>query len=733
MAHTYDFTFAVDGLDPDLLRVLKFRGVEAMSEPFRYDLALCSLDPDVELADVVGKNAVLSWVAGDEPRVVHGIVSRFEFAGQGRKLTYYAARLVPRVWSLSLLRRSRIFQEMTTPDILKKVLTDGGMPADSFEISVQRSYKPRHFCVQYRETDFTFLSRLAEEEGIFYFFRHTEDKHVMVLADAASIHEPIPGDDLLPFMGEDGGGTGDEGVQRFTLRRAMRTGAVMLRDFDFKRPTLDLSSEKQADEEAEFEFYDYPGEFHDAAHAKTYAEIRLEEQRAEREVAHGRGTCRRFVAGHKFTLDRHPRDAFNAEYLLLSVTHTGEQPQAAEEDQTEGAANVQVYGNEFKVVAADVAWRPPRLTPRPVIDGVQTAVVTGPSGEEIHCDEHGRVKIKFHWDREGPKDDKSSYWVRVGQVQSVGSMMLPRVGWEVIVDFLEGDPDRPIIIGRLHNGADPGPYGLPGAKTRMSIQSASSPGGGNSNEIRFEDAGGSEELYIHASKDLVIKADHDTTQSFGNNAGYNVAVDSERNVGANCKTDIGGNCTIHVAGNHEETIDGNMTHTVSGNQDNTVSGNRSTNVSGSDSLMVSGKQGIQIGGAHEMKVGAASSEDIGSNKSVNAAAMMSFSAGAMMNLTAPAVAAEGGSSVTLASGGTMKIESSGAFKAKSGGAMLIEASGGVKVKAPKIVLEGSSQVIIKAGGSTIKVSGGGVDIKGSKVKINGSGGVNVKGAKVTNN
>lgn len=733
MAHQFDFTFAVDGLDPEALRVLKFRGVESLSEPFRYDLALTSLDPDVELADVVGKNAVLSWTTGDEPRCVHGIVSRFEFAGQGSKLTYYAARLVPRVWGLSLLRRSRIFQEMTTPDILKQVLTDGGMPSDAFEISTQRSYKPRHFCVQYRETDLAFLSRLAEEEGIFYFFRHTEDQHVLVLADAATIHEPIPGDDLVPFVGEEAGGVGDTGIQRFVFRRAMRTGTVMLRDFDFKRPSLDLSAEQKADEESEFEYYEYPGEFHDTGHAKTFAGIRLEEQRAERDAGQGRSDCRRLVAGYRFTLDRHPRDAFNVEYLLLSVTHSGEQPQAAEEDQPDSAGGEEVYRNEFRVVPADVAWRPPRLTPRPVIDGVQTAVVTGPPGEEIHCDDHGRVKIKFHWDREGPTDDKSSYWVRVGQLQSVGSMLLPRVGWEVIVDFLEGDPDRPIIIGRLHNGADPGPYGLPGAKTRTSLQSASSPGGGNSNEIRFEDAGGSEEFYIHASKDLVIKADHDTSQSFGNNAGYTVAVDSERTIGSNDKTDIGGNCTIHVAGNHDESIDGNMTLTVGGNQTDTVGGSRSATVSGSDSLTVGGKQGITIGAAHDLTVGAASTENIGSNKSITAGAMITLTGGAVVNIAAPALAAEGGSLVSLNSGGSMSLQSSGAFKGKAGGPMILQAGGPVKIKAPTIIVEGSSMVVLKAGGSSVKVSGGGVDIKGSKVKINGSGGVNLKGAKVTNN
>jgi type VI secretion system secreted protein VgrG len=748
MAHTFDYTFAVDGLDADLA-VLRFDGVEGVSQPYRFDLALTSHDPDIAFEDVVGKNAALQWITSDEPRLVHGIVSHFEFSGQGRKLTYYTARLVPKLWSLSLRRQSRIFQEKTTQDILKDVLQKGGLPSDAVEFQLKRSYKPRKFCVQYRESDFAFACRMMEEEGMFYFFRHEEAKHVMVIADAASVHEAMPGDPVVVYRGGESGMSGGEAIKRFTFRRAMRTGAVALQEFDFKRPTLDLMSEKAADVETELESYEYPGAYPDTDHGKTYAQIRLEEQRAEKDVGAGAGDCRRMIPGFRWSLDEHPRAEFNAEYVLTSVSHTAEQPQAAEEDHEGGEPlGETTYANDFLCIPSAVTYRPPRITPLPSVDGVQTAIVTGPPGEEIHTDEFGRVKIKFHWDREGPNDDKSSYWVRVAQAQSFGSMLLPRVGWEVVVDFQEGDPNRPLIIGRLHNGGDPGPYGLPGAKTRTALVSQSSPGGGNANEIRFEDAAGSEEFYVHASKDWNILVDNNESHHVTKNRTKNIDVDQTEVVGANNKIDVGGN--------HDEKIKGNMTLGVDGDEKETIVGNRTIGVNGDHTEKVSGTMKLTVMRSHKEKVLISWSKLVGG--------MMSLTVGGKMSLRSVGSCAEkirGDKTSDYGKKHTVKVKSDQAITV--GGKKSEEVTGdrtdsckakqtvsvadAYELTAKKIQLTAQDEIVLQSGQSkitlksdgTISINGKDVKVeamkdfkaKATQVEVNGSAKNDLKGAMVT--
>lgn len=709
----YDFTIAVDGLDAELA-VLRFDGVEGMSRPFRFDVELTCRDPDIAFEDVVGKSAELQWITSDEPRIVNGIVSRFEFSGQGPRLAYYSLRLVPRVWSFSLRRQSRIFHEKSTPDILAAVLKKGGLAqGEDYKFDFQRSYKPRHFCVQYRETDFDFLSRVMEEEGIFYFFRHEEGKHVMVIADSASATEPMSGEATVLFRGGESEVAAGESVRRFTFRRAMRTGAVAMQEFDFKKPKLDLLVSKAAGAEDELEDYEYPGSYPDPDHGKAYAKIRLEQFRARRDVGAGRSDCRRLIPGFRWNLEEHPRSDFNAEYTLTWLSHRGEQPQAAEEDNESGEPLGDVsYVNKFECIPSAVTFRPEIETPAPTVDGVQTAVVTGPPGEEIHTDEFGRVKIKFHWDREGAFDDKSSYWVRVAQAQSYGSMLIPRVGWEVVVDFQEGDPERPIIIGRLHNGTDPGPYGLPGSKTRTAIVSQSSPGGGNANEIRFEDSAGSEEFYVHASKDWNILVDNDKGESVLNDETLSVKRHRTKTVGGDQSEEISGNKSIEVKKNHSEEIKGDMSLTVGGgltekigkDHSTTVGGDRSESISGdytqkiskggkikvSRALKVSvtGLHTLSVGGKHTEKVKGLSSEDVVGNKSI--------STKGAFNLTADKDA-------------TLTVKG-------------------------KVTIEGKDGITLKAGKSKVTLGKDGkISIEGSDIQVKGSGKVILKGSNIAGN
>jgi type VI secretion system secreted protein VgrG len=458
-------------------------------------------------------------------------VSRFGQSSERTRLTQYTAELVPKVWLLGHRRNSRIFQELAVPDIIKKVLTDAKIPPDQFKFNLKGKYAEREYCVQYRESDLAFISRLMEEEGIYYWFEHSKDKHVLQMGDATTAHGPIQGDAKVVFHEATGEEPELEHIFHFRYSEQVRSGEVVLRDFDFKKPTLDLTAQKAADIHKELQVYDYPGEYTLPSVGTSWSEVRLQELQSARRIGVGKTNCRRFVPGYKFTMEEHARPKLNREYLLTRVHHTGAQVQALKE--AAGAAAVNEYRCEYVCIPSDVQFRAPRLTPRPVVHGSQTAIVTGPAGEEIYPDEHGRVKVKFHWDRDPKKDEKSSCWIRVSQNWAGagwGAMIIPRLGQEVIVDFLEGDPDQPIITGRVYNGDNRVPYGLPGAKTRSTLKSNSSKGGGGSNEMRFEDAKGSEEIYLHGQKDWNIVIENDKTQKIGHDESLDVGHDRTKHV-----------------------------------------------------------------------------------------------------------------------------------------------------------------------------------------------------------
>ena len=693
-----DFTFEVGALDPDALRVLRFRGNEGLSLPYRFELDLVSPDGEVDFDAVVGEKAKFIWKTPDGERFVHGIVSQFEQTGRGRALTHYTLRLVPKVWSLTLRRRSRIFQNLATPDLLKKVLQDGAMVADEFRLSLKRSYKPRKYCVQYRETDFDFLSRLMEEEGIFYFFEHTEDGHVLVIGDDPAVHVPIEGTPQVPMRQGESEMLGEERITSFHYVRAMRMGAVMLRDFDFKKPALDLKVEKQAEVETQFEYYDYPGEYPDTVLGGELARIRLEEQRTRKSVGEGESDCRRLVSGCRFTLEGHPRPDFDQEYLLVGVEHWGEQPQAAEEDLSGTGEQPTTYSNRFECIPSTIPFRPRRITPHPRVEGPQTAVVTGPSGEEIHTDEHGRVKVHFHWDREGGLNDKSSCWIRVSQSWAGpgwGGMLIPRIGQEVIVEFLEGDPDCPLITGRVYNGTNPPPYGLPGEKTKSTLKSDSSPGGGGSNELRYEDAKGSEEIYLHGQKDWNIVIENDKTQQIGHDESLHVKNDRDKTVDNNQSETIGNNKTITVGSNHTESVGASMTINVGTNLTETVALNYAETVGAAMELTIGGVFAETVGAQKTETVGANKDESVGGDKSESV----------------------GGSKTEEVSG--KKTET----VAKE-----------YSVKAKKVSIEADDEIALRTGDATILMKkSGDISIKGKKISVTGSGDIVLKGKKILEN
>jgi type VI secretion system secreted protein VgrG len=568
------FTFEVSGLDREL-RVVRFTGSEGLSHLFRFTLELATEDPELDFGAVIGKPGCLTIYGDNGERYVNGIVSRFEQAAERGRFTIYQAELVPYLWLLALRHKSRIFQHLSVPDIIAKVLQEARLSSDRYRFVLQNQYEPREYCVQYRESEFNFLSRLMEEEGIFYFFEHTKESHVLVMADGAAAHAPIAEPASVIFHATTGTVPTEEYVYQYRYTEEVRPGAVVLRDFDFTKPSLTLQAEVQADKDTALECYDYPGVYVDPGRGAALAHLRLEAFQAPRKVGGGSSVCRRFVPGYRFKLAQHHRSTFNQEYVLTQVSHTAAQPQVLEEWSTGTDAT---YANEFTCLPASVPFRPPRVTPKPVVKGSQTAIVVGPKGEEIYTDEYGRVKVQFHWDRDGQYDEKSSCWIRVSQGWAGagwGGIYLPRITQEVIVDFLEGDPDQPLITGRVYNGENPTPYKLPDEKTKSTLKSDSSKGSKGFNEIRFEDKKGEEQVFVHAEKNMDIRVKNDVYEwvgrnthlivqqdqyeQIGNDRHETIARDHVEEIGRDHYLKIKGKEAIEVDGSHSFTVQGDVT------------------------------------------------------------------------------------------------------------------------------------------------------------------------------
>jgi type VI secretion system secreted protein VgrG len=540
------------------LGVLAFTATERMSSPFEVRLTLVSED-EITFDKVMNKEALLTIVSEDKAgkpneRYFHGIISEFTQAGRSGRFHMYRARVVPALWRLSLERDCRIFQEKKIPGIVEDILKDGEIKTDRYSIpkKVKDDCQSKTYCVQYRETDLNFISRLLEEEGIFYFFEHAEDKHVLIFGNDPVSYKPIEGKKEVVFNDDRGMVPNEDFVSDITLSCQVHTGKVTLRDFNYETCKVDLRAEQKADEYDKLEVYDYPGEYAEQDPGKKLAQIRLQEATMFKEKAEGKSNCSRFAPGFTFTLEEHGLDALNKEHLLVEVTHRGSQPQVLEE---RAGTGVNEYSNTFLCIESSVPFRPVRATPKPVVEGVQTAIVVGPKGEEIYTDDDGfgRVKVHFHWDRKGEKNEESSCWIRVGQLWAGvewGAMFIPRIGQEVIVDFIEGDPDRPIITGRVYNNTHMPPYTLPEHKTKSTIKSNSSPDGDGFNEIRFEDKKGEEEIFIHGEKNLDLRVKHDRKEWIGN--------DGHLIVQNNLFEGVEGNKHLTVKSDYNEKVDGTL-------------------------------------------------------------------------------------------------------------------------------------------------------------------------------
>lgn len=462
-------------LGKDALLLSAIQGNEGISTPFSFELDLLSANNSIKFKDIIGRNVTVSIVLADgKKRYFNGLISRFA-QGPGEdggdiRFASYSATMVPWLWLLTRTADSRIFQGKSVPDIVKTVFQDLGFM--DYRDELEGRYDERDYCVQYRETDFNFVSRLLEEEGIYYFFEHTDKKHTLVLADVSDKHKPCPMQKEAWCELTTGGTKEKDMIEYIEVAQEITAGKYTLNDFNFETPHANLKVEAPSQKSlgpGEREIYDYPGGFGNRAGSDRQANIRMEEEEVEITTISGSSRCRAFTSGYRFTLKDYYRDDMtDKDYVLTSISHS-----VSQQYSPGGASTEMAYSNSFTCIPYDVTYRPPRVTPRPVVEGPQTAIVVGPSGEEIHTDEHGRVKVQFHWDREGAKDDKSSCWIRVSQLWAGtgwGAMHIPHVGHEVIVDFLEGDPDRPIVTGRVYHGTNKPPESLPGGKTKSAIR-----------------------------------------------------------------------------------------------------------------------------------------------------------------------------------------------------------------------------------------------------------------------
>ncbi|MEN6320458.1 MAG: type VI secretion system tip protein VgrG [Syntrophaceae bacterium] len=586
-------------LGENVLLLKDIAGEEEISTLFSFKLNLLSENHSIAFEDIIGQSVTVSIkLEDDRTRYINGIVSEFTQSRGGIQgtadvlLSYYTLTIVPKLWLLTRTTNCRIFQNKSVRDIVSDIFDEKSI--SDYEANLTGTYVTREYCVQYRETDFDFISRLLEDEGIFYFFRHEDGKHTLILADDASQHQACPEQGTARCRPHEGGTYDEDMVDALEVKKEIQAGKYTLTDYNFETPNTDLRTEVSSSVTlgpGDREYYDYPGGYGNMSDGRNLANIRIQAEEARITTLHGTSNCRAFTCGYKFRLEEFYRDDMNnSEYVLTGIRHEGSQSYPTGDTQgvtsrpqratltgirhegsrsypTGDTEEEQSYENEFTCIPIGVPFRPQRVTSKPRIEGVQTAIVVGPSSEEIYPDRYGRVKVQFHWDREGQNDENSSCYIRVGQILAGtgwGAMFIPRKGQEVIVEFLEGDPDKPIITGCVYHGLNNPPYALPDEKTKSTIKTNSSKGGGGFNEIRFEDKKDNEQIFIHAQKDQDVRVEHDSKVYIGNDshliikgAHYElVEKDNNRSVKGNHKEKVDGIISIESGTDTQQKVGG---------------------------------------------------------------------------------------------------------------------------------------------------------------------------------
>ena len=728
--------------------VLLFRGMSAheeMSRLFEYRLDLLSSRDSISVDDILGKNVTIKFVLPDDTtRFFNGYVTRFAQGGMYGRYNRYVAIVRPWLWFLTRTADCRIFQDMKVPDIIKAVFADH--PSADYKMELTATYRKWTYCVQYRETDFNFVSRLMEHEGIGYYFRHSDGHDTLVLTDSTSKHTPVSGYETVPYVAPTAQVKPDlEHIHQWDFVRDIEPGVYVHDDYDFERPSVELKTNKTLPRgytPSDYEIYDYPGLYLQRPDGDQYASIRINELGTQYETVHGSSNARGITVGALMNLENHPRDDQNREYLITGATYD---LSFGDYEALPDAAGTS-YQCSFFAAPSSQQFRPKRMTPKPFVQGPQTAVVVGPPGEEIYTDKYGRVKVQFHWDRRGKKDENSSCWIRVSYPwagKNWGAVAIPRLTQEVIVDFLEGDPDQPIITGRVYNAEQMPPYDLPAHKTQSGVKSRSSKSGtdANFNEIRFEDLKGSELLTIHAEKDQSISVEHDESHTVGhdrtktidhdetshikhdrtetvdNNESITIGVNRTEKVGSNESITIGVNRTENVGANETVTIGANRTMSVGSSETLTVALLRTHTVGINEAITVGAAQEITVGAAQTITVGAVQTTSVGANQSTSVGRSRSIQVGADQN-----VSVGGAATMNVAKDETIGVQGARATSVGKDDALKV---------AKKFLLDAGDEITITTGSASINMKKDGtILIKGKTITLEASQKIEEKGMEI---
>ncbi|EKY3213520.1 type VI secretion system tip protein VgrG, partial [Cronobacter turicensis] len=649
------------------------------------------------------------------PRYLNGKVTRVAVTAvelSGTRYAAYELTVEPDLWPMHRDRNLRIFQGQTVPQIVKTLLGESRV---NMEERLSGSYRVWEYCVQYQESSLDFISRLLELEGITYHFRHEQDRHTLILTDAPGQYEPFPGYETIPYhVTPSGGSTDEEGISQWALEDSVTPGIYSLDDYDFRKPNAWLFQARQnplSPQPGSIDVYDWPGRFVEHGHGEFYARIRQERWQVEHRQTQGSGTALGIAPGHTFVLRNAPFFGDNGEYLTTVAHYRFEENRYAS-----GPDSNTLHEIRFEVIPADVPYRPSQKTPWPRTYGPQTAKVVGPQGESIWTDKYGRVKVKFHWDRLGKGDDTSSGWVRVSSAwagQGFGGVQIPRVGDEVVVDFINGDPDRPLITGRVYNEASMPPWALPAAATQMGFLSRSKDGSpDNANALRFEDKAGEEQVWLHAEKNMDTDIENDETHSVGSNRTKTIGANETTTVKKNRTETVVENETITVHQNRTETVDGNETITIHSNRTETVDQNEEVRIGQNQSVTVNGAQTLRVDKTKTETIALASMLNVGlaQNTNIGAAYVLNVGAGWMTNVGAMQMhnvalkySVNSGKDLSLSAGTTADFSAEDKITLVCGESMIVlEQNGTITLSANKIKMVGEKVI----------------DIDGTEININ---------------
>ena len=763
-------TFKAHSTLGEQLRFRSLSGREQISRLFEFRVCLLSESDSISAKSLLGKDLsvevdLTTEKNGGGKRFLSGQVVQFSFTGRDGEYFAYEAILRPWLWLATRRSDFKIFQFKDVPAIVQEVLAPYGFTVIN---KLTGSYRQWDYCVQYGESDFNFISRLLEHEGAYYYFEHAQGSHKLVLADGIGSHSPLPaGPSTHPYYsGDRAAHVHDEDfIDGWRALEDIASGHFAADDYDFKKPKALLDTRQQqpaGHPQDSREIYDWPGGYTEVGDGENYARVRIEQLKARREVMHGLGNARNLAPGYLFTLAKYPRADQNQQYLIEAADYRFEENVWRSDGaggsgaaKRAGADSPTTYRLAVEVVPSKVPYRSQRITPKPHTTGPQTAVVVGPPGEEIYTDEYGRVKVQFHWDRYGQMNENSSCWIRVSSPwagANYGGIHIPRIGQEVIVDFLNGDPDHPIITGRVYNAMQMPPWDLPANKTQSGFLTRSSKGGtpghgqknspGTANAIRFEDKAGQEQLWLHAQKDQLTEVEHDEDKWVGNDRRKTIDRDEintihrdrteivDRNEKINVhgwrteEVDLDETITIHQ--NRKERVDLNETISIGKNRKEDVGLNETISIGVNRSETVGNNEKVKIGVNQNLKVGSNKQESIGLTSLKNVGIAQMTNIGAAYNLNVGAV--------WMTNVGFANIETIGKIKKVTvGDTTTFESGKSTSISAGEtITVTAGKNIVLQSGETKITLDGekNTITIEADKVLVDGKSIVDVDSKKI---